>query len=151
MLCFVHFWKKLFFFAKPQTSIQTDVLVIFDLFQKKRQNGRNFWHEVTFLSKMEKMRSEIKKTVCNPLVVLFPLFISEKKNFFSPNPKPLFKLAFWSFWLVAEISAMRSAWRCQWWLLSVSEKKKHFFWTLLGQMYSKLKQEFKTDDYKKKY
>ena len=115
--------KQIFFSPNPRPLFK----LAFWSFWRKSQNGRNFWHEVVFLSKMEKMMSEIKKVVNNPLAVLFPLFISEKKIFFSPNPKPLFKLAFWSFWLVAEISAMRSAWRCQWWLLSVSEKKNFFF------------------------
>ena len=82
---------------------------------------------LTFLSKIDEMKSEIKKTFYNPPAVWFPLFISDNKLFFSPNRKPLFKLAFWSFLTSAEISVMRPLWGSRWSLLSVSEKKIIFF------------------------
>ena len=89
--------------------------------------GKNFWHEVTFLSKMDEMMSKIKKIFYNPPTVLSPLFISEKKKFFfHQHPDPYSSWRFGHFWHVSEISAVRPLWGAWRWLLSVSEKKNVF-------------------------
>jgi len=104
---------------------------------------------VTFLSKMEEMRSKIKKTFYNPPTVCFPLFISEKNFFFSPNPKPLFKLTFWSFLTcfrknakMAEISDMKWLFWAKWRKWGPKSKKRSITLPQFAFLCSFLKKTF---------
>ena len=100
---------------------------------------------------MEEMRTKIKKTFYNPPTVCFPLFISEKNFFFSPNPKPLFKLAFCSFLTCCRNFCMTPPWGSRWWLLSVSEKKNYFFLNTLRIDVFKTKKRIRNGWLEKKF